>query len=108
MDSQTAPLDVSHVPDMQKMLYAPKFQIDVGTCPGRAVCYGQCNGQACLNALRYESDLIEDCTFDPKILRDLETNILDDENYEKELEIFEGPEGNEEEEEKLSFSCSSY
>ncbi|GFY41262.1 uncharacterized protein TNIN_343811 [Trichonephila inaurata madagascariensis] len=50
---------------------------------------GQCNGQACFNDSRYESDLDEDCTFDPKILQDLETNILDDENNEKELEIFE-------------------
>ncbi|GFY37370.1 uncharacterized protein TNIN_401751 [Trichonephila inaurata madagascariensis] len=49
---------------------------------------GQCNGQACFSASRYESDLDEDCTFDPKILQDLETNILDDENNEKKLEIF--------------------
>ncbi|GFS56691.1 uncharacterized protein TNIN_84961 [Trichonephila inaurata madagascariensis] len=49
----------------------------------------QCNGQACFNASRYESYLDEDCTFDPEILQDLETNILDDENNEKELEIFE-------------------
>ncbi|GFY50124.1 uncharacterized protein TNIN_488681 [Trichonephila inaurata madagascariensis] len=41
---------------------------------------GQCNGQACFNASRYENDLDEDCTFDPEILQDLETNILDDEN----------------------------
>ncbi|GFX65889.1 uncharacterized protein TNCV_13101 [Trichonephila clavipes] len=34
-------------------------------------------------------DLDEDCTFDPEILQDLETNILDDENNENELEIFE-------------------
>ncbi|GFY73880.1 uncharacterized protein TNIN_169741 [Trichonephila inaurata madagascariensis] len=37
-------------------------------------------GQACFNASHYESDLDEDCTFDPKIFQDLETNILDDEN----------------------------
>ncbi|GFY75699.1 uncharacterized protein TNIN_370461 [Trichonephila inaurata madagascariensis] len=49
----------------------------------------QCNGQACFNASRYESDLDEDCTFYPKILQDLETNIFDDLNNEKELEIFE-------------------
>ncbi|GFS98488.1 uncharacterized protein TNCV_3478781 [Trichonephila clavipes] len=40
----------------------------------------QYNGQACFNASRYESDFDEDCTFDPEILQDLETNILDDEN----------------------------
>ncbi|GFY54545.1 uncharacterized protein TNIN_441451 [Trichonephila inaurata madagascariensis] len=50
---------------------------------------GQCNGQACFNASRYESDLDEDCTFDPEILQDLETNILDDENNEKKLKISE-------------------
>ncbi|GFY47219.1 uncharacterized protein TNIN_371541 [Trichonephila inaurata madagascariensis] len=38
---------------------------------------------------RYESDLYEDCTFDPEILQDLETNILDDEKNENELEILE-------------------
>ncbi|GFY42739.1 hypothetical protein TNIN_7001 [Trichonephila inaurata madagascariensis] len=48
----------------------------------------RCDGQACFNALRYESDLNENCTFDPEILQDLETNILDDENNENELEIF--------------------
>ncbi|GFW78387.1 hypothetical protein TNCV_1379331 [Trichonephila clavipes] len=50
---------------------------------------GQYNGQGFFNALRYESDLDEDCTFDPEILQDLETNILDDENNENELDIFE-------------------
>ncbi|GFY69747.1 uncharacterized protein TNIN_256561 [Trichonephila inaurata madagascariensis] len=50
---------------------------------------GRCNGQACFNASRYESDLDEDCTFDPEILQDLETNILDEKNNEKELEILE-------------------
>ncbi|GFY57228.1 hypothetical protein TNIN_324611 [Trichonephila inaurata madagascariensis] len=42
------------------------------------------------------------CTFDPEILQDSMTNILDDENNEKELEIFEGLENNEEEEEKIN------
>ncbi|KAF2902748.1 hypothetical protein ILUMI_03438 [Ignelater luminosus] len=52
---------------------------------------GQCNGQACLNASPYQSDLDKDSTFDPEILEDLETNILDDENDDNELEIFERP-----------------
>ncbi|GFW86338.1 hypothetical protein TNCV_4331221 [Trichonephila clavipes] len=50
---------------------------------------GQYNGQACFNASRYESDLNEDCTFDPEILQNLETNILDDKNNDNELEISE-------------------
>ncbi|GFU68328.1 hypothetical protein TNCV_834551 [Trichonephila clavipes] len=37
----------------------------------------QYNGQAFFNDSLYESDLDEDCTFDPKILQDLETNIRD-------------------------------
>ncbi|GFY78731.1 uncharacterized protein TNIN_449871 [Trichonephila inaurata madagascariensis] len=61
---------------------------------------GQCNGQACFNASRHKSDLHEDCTFDPKILQDLETNILDNENDENELEIFDNEDNEEEEEAK--------
>ncbi|GFS53930.1 hypothetical protein TNIN_371091 [Trichonephila inaurata madagascariensis] len=48
----------------------------------------------------YESDLDEDRTFDPEILQDLETNILDGENNENESEIFEGLEDNGEKKEK--------
>ncbi|GFS53932.1 hypothetical protein TNIN_371101 [Trichonephila inaurata madagascariensis] len=47
-----------------------------------------------------ESDLDEDRTFDPEILQDLETNILDGENNENESEIFEGLEDNGEKKEK--------
>ncbi|GFY74689.1 hypothetical protein TNIN_476831, partial [Trichonephila inaurata madagascariensis] len=50
---------------------------------------GLYKGQAFFSASRYESDLDEDCTFDPEILQDLDTNMLDDENNENELEIFE-------------------
>ncbi|GFW87136.1 hypothetical protein TNCV_5124901 [Trichonephila clavipes] len=74
------------------VLYSLKFEASYA--------YGQYNGQACFNASRYESDLDADYTFDPEILQDLETNILDNENNENELEIFEGLEDNGEEEEK--------
>ncbi|GFW15272.1 SWIM-type domain-containing protein [Trichonephila clavipes] len=36
--------------------------------------------KTCFNASRYERYLEEDCTFDPEILQNLETDILDDEN----------------------------
>ncbi|GFX08463.1 hypothetical protein TNCV_3269521 [Trichonephila clavipes] len=49
----------------------------------------QCNGKASFNSSRYESDLNEYCTFDPEALRDLEANILDDENNGNESQIFD-------------------
>lgn len=59
---------------------------------------GQCNGQACLNASPYQSDVNEDGTFDPEILEDLETNVVEDEN-EEEFEIPQRPDDDDEEEE---------
>lgn len=59
---------------------------------------GQCNGQACLNASPYQSDINEDGTFDPEILEDLETNVVEDEN-EEEFEIPQRPDDDDEEEE---------
>ena len=44
---------------------------------------GQCNGQAYLNASPYQSDINEARTFDPEILEELETNVVEDENTEK-------------------------
>ncbi|GBP05331.1 hypothetical protein EVAR_61630_1 [Eumeta japonica] len=58
---------------------------------------GQCNGQACLNASLYQSDINEDGTFDPEILEDLERNV-EDENDE-EFEIPQRPGDDDEEEE---------
>ncbi|KAI4488083.1 hypothetical protein M0804_004931 [Polistes exclamans] len=60
---------------------------------------GQCNGQACLNALPYQSDLNEDGTFDPEILEELETNVVEDENAE-EFEIVQPLEDDDDEEEE--------
>lgn len=60
---------------------------------------GQCNGQACLNASSYQSDLDEESAFDPEILEELETNILDDEDDDNELEILERLEDDDEDEE---------
>ncbi|GBP43082.1 hypothetical protein EVAR_96344_1 [Eumeta japonica] len=59
---------------------------------------GQCNGQACLNASPYQSDINEDGTFDPEILEDLKTNVIEDEN-EKEFEIPQRPDDDDDEEE---------
>ena len=44
---------------------------------------GQCNGQAYLNFSPNQSDINEDDTLDPKILEELETNVVEDENTEK-------------------------
>lgn len=60
---------------------------------------GQCNGQACLNASPYQSDLNEDGTFDPEILEELETNVVEDENAE-EFEILQPLEDDDDEEEE--------
>lgn len=59
---------------------------------------GQCNGQACLNALPYQSDINEDGTFDPEIMEELETNVVEDDN-EDQFEIYQQPEDDDEEEE---------
>ena len=45
-----------------------------------SLAYSQCNGQACLNASPYQSDRNEDSTFDPEILEELETNVVEDKN----------------------------
>ena len=44
---------------------------------------GQCNRQAYLSALPYQSDINEGGTFDTEILEELETNVIEDENAEK-------------------------
>lgn len=59
---------------------------------------GQCNGQACLNAQPYQSDINEDGTFDPEIMEELETNVVEDDN-EDQFEIYQQPEDDDEEEE---------
>nr|CAI5854630.1 unnamed protein product [Callosobruchus analis] len=49
---------------------------------------GQCNGQVCLNAVAYETDVNEDRTFDPEIMGGLETNVIEDHNeHNNDLEI---------------------
>ncbi|KAK4887803.1 hypothetical protein RN001_004074 [Aquatica leii] len=53
-----------------------------------SLAYGQCNGQACLNASPYQSDVNEDAALDLEILENLETNIVEDETEEK-LEILQ-------------------
>ncbi|GBP08120.1 hypothetical protein EVAR_2915_1 [Eumeta japonica] len=58
---------------------------------------GQCNGQACLNALPYQSDINEDGTFDPEIMEELETNVVEDDN-EDQFDIYQQPENDDEEE----------
>ncbi|KAK0158090.1 hypothetical protein PV327_011132 [Microctonus hyperodae] len=58
---------------------------------------GQCNGQACLNASPYQSDINEDGIFDFEIMEGLETNVVEDEN-EDESEILQQPKDEEEEE----------
>ena len=60
---------------------------------------GQCNGQACLNAISLQSNPEEESAFDPEILEGLETMIEEDENDDNETEIFERPEDEDEEEE---------
>lgn len=60
---------------------------------------GQCNGQACLNAVSLQSDSEEDSAFDPEILEGLETTIQDNEDDDDETEIPERPEDDDEEEE---------
>ncbi|CAG4954975.1 unnamed protein product [Colias eurytheme] len=59
---------------------------------------GQCNGQACLNALPYQSDISEDGTFDSEIMEELETNVVEYDN-EDQFEIYQQPEDDDEEEE---------
>lgn len=59
---------------------------------------GQCNRQGCLNALPYQSDINEDGTFDPEIMEELETNIVEDDN-EDQFEIYQQPEDDDEEDE---------
>ena len=58
---------------------------------------GQCNGQACLNAVVLQDDPEEDTAFDPEILEDLGTMMQKNEDDEDEIEIFYFP-GDEEEE----------
>lgn len=58
---------------------------------------GQCNGQACLNALPYQSYTNENGTFDPKIMEELQTNVVEDEN-EDQFEIYQQPGHHDEEE----------
>ena len=60
---------------------------------------GQCNGQACLNASPYQSDINEDSTFDPEVLGKLGTNVVEDENTE-EFEILLKLEGDGDKEEE--------
>lgn len=59
---------------------------------------GQCNGQACLNALPYQSAINEDGTLDPEIMEELETNVVEDDN-EDQFEIHQQPEDDDAEEE---------
>nr|CAI5849365.1 unnamed protein product [Callosobruchus analis] len=62
---------------------------------------GQCNAQACLNALAYETDVNEDRTFDPEIMEELETNVIEDDHEDSnELEISELREHDDYEEDK--------
>ncbi|KOB66328.1 Uncharacterized protein OBRU01_21377, partial [Operophtera brumata] len=49
---------------------------------------GQCNGQACLNALPYQTDINEDGTFDPEIMEELETNLVEDDNEDHFLHVY--------------------
>ena len=59
----------------------------------------QRNEQTCLNASPYQNDIIEDCTFDIKILEELETNVAEDENTE-EFKILQWLEDDDDEEEE--------
>lgn len=58
---------------------------------------GQCNGQACLKVLPYQSDVNEDRTFDSETMEDLERNILEDDK-EEDLEKLQRSEDDDEEE----------
>uniref|UniRef100_A0ABM1HVZ4 Uncharacterized protein LOC107064220 n=1 Tax=Polistes dominula TaxID=743375 RepID=A0ABM1HVZ4_POLDO len=58
----------------------------------------QCNGQTCFNALPYQSDVNEDRTLDPEIMKDLETNVVKD-NKKEDFEILQRSEDDDEEEE---------
>ena len=54
--------------------------------------YGQCNGQACVNAQPYEGDINEDETVDPEIMEELEANVAEYDN-EDQCEILPGAAG---------------
>lgn len=48
---------------------------------------GKCNGNACLKALLYPSDVLEDDAYDPEIFQDMKINVYDNE----ESEDYNGP-----------------
>nr|CAI5866577.1 unnamed protein product [Callosobruchus analis] len=61
----------------------------------------QCNGQACLNAVAYETDVNEDRTFDPEIMEQLETNVIEYDNEDNnDLETLELREDDDDEEDE--------
>lgn len=43
---------------------------------------GKCNGNACLKALLYPSDVLEDDAYDPEIFQDMKINVYDNEESE--------------------------
>ncbi|CAH0555189.1 unnamed protein product [Brassicogethes aeneus] len=45
---------------------------------------GQCNGNACLNAISYPSDVNEDNAYDPEIFEDMTINVNDTEESDEE------------------------
>lgn len=61
---------------------------------------GQCNGQACLNAVVLQDDSEEETAFDPEILEGLETIIQVNKDDEDEIESFNFPADDDEEEEE--------
>ena len=74
-------------------------------CEGRklglqcSLACGQCNGQASLNALPYQTVMNEDDIFDPETQKELETNGVEDENIE-EFEILQRLEDDDDDDEK--------
>lgn len=58
---------------------------------------GQCNGQACLNALPYQSNINDNGTFDTEIMEELEMNVVEDDN-EDQFEIYQQRKDDDEEE----------
>ena len=65
-----------------------------------SLAYGQCNRHVYLNASPYQSDVNENDTFDPKILEEQETNVVEDENTKK-FEILQQLEDDYEEEKEI-------
>nr|CAI5846722.1 unnamed protein product [Callosobruchus analis] len=62
---------------------------------------GECNGQACLNAVAYDTDVSEDRTFDPVTMEELETHVIEYDNEDNnDLEILMPREDDDDEEDE--------